>query len=145
MDERFMRMALEEAHRAFELDEVPVGAVVVLRGKVIARAHNLCEAAGDPTAHAELLAIREAARKEGGRLHGGTLYVTLEPCAMCTGAAINARLSRIVYGAFDAIAGCCGSVADITDDWFGHSIAVAGGLYEEECGALLSAFFEAKR
>lgn len=145
MDERFMRMALEEAQRAYELDEVPVGAVLVMRGKVIARAHNLCEAASDPMAHAEMLVLREAIRKEGGRLDGSTLYVTLEPCAMCAGAAINARVSRIVFGAFDARAGCCGSVADITDGWFMHTIEVAGGVLEEECAALLQAFFEDKR
>lgn len=145
MDERFMRMALEEAQRAYELDEVPVGAVVVLRGKVIARAHNLCEASNDPMAHAELLALREAARQEGGRLDGGTLYTTLEPCAMCAGAAINARIGRIVFGAFDPQAGCCASVADITDGWFNHSITVFGGLLEEECAALMRSFFEQKR
>lgn len=145
MDERFMRMALEEAQRAFELDEVPVGAVLVLRGKVIARAHNLCEAAADPTAHAEMLVLREAARLEGGRLAGSTLYVTLEPCAMCAGAAINARVSRIVFGAFDIRAGCCGSVADITDGWFNHTIEVAGGVLEQECAALLQDFFKDKR
>ena len=145
MDERFMRMALEEAQRAYELDEVPVGAVLVMRGKVIARAHNLCVAASDPTAHAEMLALREAAREEGGRLAGSTLYVTLEPCAMCAGAAINARVSRIVFGAFDSRAGCCGSVADITDGWFLHSIEAVGGVLEEECASLLQAFFEEKR
>ena len=145
MDERFMRIALEEAQRAYELDEVPVGAVLVMRGKVIARAHNLCVASSDPTAHAEMLALRAAAREEGGRLAGSTLYVTLEPCAMCAGAAINARVSRIVFGAFDSRAGCCGSVADITDGWFLHSIESVGGVLEEECAALLQAFFEEKR
>ncbi|MDL2218367.1 tRNA adenosine(34) deaminase TadA [Christensenellaceae bacterium OttesenSCG-928-M15] len=145
MDERFMRMAIEEAQRAFDLEEVPVGAVVVKQGKVIARAHNLCEAANDPMAHAELLALREAARQENGRLEGCTLYVTLEPCAMCAGAAILARVSRIVFGAFDEQAGCCGSVADITDHWFSHSIQVYGGLFEEECAVLLHTFFERKR
>ena len=145
MDERFMRIALEEAQRAYELDEVPVGAVLVMRGKVIARAHNLCVASSDPTAHAEMLALRAAAREEGGRLSGSTLYVTLEPCAMCAGAAINARVSRIVFGAFDSRAGCCGSVADITDGWFLHSIESVGGVLEEECAALLQAFFEEKR
>ena len=145
MDERFMRMALEEAFRAYELDEVPVGAVLVMRGKVIARAHNLCEAANDPMAHAETLVLKEAARLEGGRLFGSTLYVTLEPCAMCAGAAILSKVSRIVFGAFDEQAGCCGSVADITDGWFNHSIQIAGGLLEEECSALLHSFFERKR
>ena len=145
MDERFMRMALEEAQRAFELDEVPVGAVLVHSGKFIARGHNLCEAASDPTAHAELNVLKEGARKQGGRLVGSTLYVTLEPCAMCAGAAINARVSRIVFGAFDARAGCCGSVADITDGWFNHTIELTGGVLEQECAALLQTFFEKKR
>ncbi len=141
MDERFMRMALEEAQRAYELDEVPLGAVLVMRGKVIARAHNLCEAASDPTAHAEMLALREAARKEGGRLAGSTLYVTLEPCAMCAGAAVNARVSRIVFGAFDSRAGCCGSVADITDGWFLHTIEVAAACSKRMMRGAAAGFF----
>ncbi|MDL2234977.1 nucleoside deaminase [Christensenellaceae bacterium OttesenSCG-928-L17] len=144
MDEKYMRMALEEARRAYALDEVPVGAVFARDGKVIARAHNLCEAAGDPTAHAEMLALKDAARETGGYT-GGTLYVTLEPCAMCTGAAILSRVSRIVFGAFDPNAGCCGSVCDMADGWFNHSIEVIGGVMEEECAELLKEFFEARR
>ena len=120
--------------------------MLVMDGKVIARAHNLREASNDPTAHAEVLAIREAARKMNTwHLTGSTLYVTLEPCAMCAGAAINARVSRIVFGAFDSVAGCCGSVADITDGWFNHSIEVIGGLYEEECADMLNEYFRDKR
>lgn len=146
LDEKYMRMALEEARAALELDEVPVGAVLVLDGKVIGRGHNLREAANDPTAHAEVIALREAGRvMKDWRLTGSTLYVTLEPCAMCAGAAINARVSRIVFGAFDELAGCCGSVADITDNWFNHSIEVSGGLFAEECAALLDEYFSAKR
>lgn len=146
LDEKYMRIAIEEARAAQEMDEVPVGAVLVMEGKVIARGHNLREAANDPTAHAEMLVLREAARKcKSWRLTGSTLYVTLEPCAMCAGAAINARVSRIVFGAFDDLAGCCGSVADITDNWFNHSIEVSGGLYEEECGRLLDEYFSSKR
>lgn len=146
MDGKYMRMAIEEAQAALSLDEVPVGAVLVLDGKVIARAHNLREASNDPTAHAEVLAIREAARKlNTWHLTGSTLYVTLEPCAMCAGAAINARVSRIVFGAFDQVAGCCGSVADITDGWFNHSIEVIGGLYAEECADMLNDYFREKR
>jgi tRNA(adenine34) deaminase len=140
-----MRLALEEAGRAFELDEIPVGAVLVNGGKVIARAHNLCEAGGDATSHAEILCIREASRGLGARLDGCTLYCTLEPCAMCTGAAILSRVSRIVFGAFDIRAGCCGSVIDMADGWFNHSIEVIGGVMEEECAALLHAFFSSKR
>lgn len=146
LDEKYMRMALEEARAALELDEVPVGAVLVLDGKVIGRGHNLREAANDPTAHAEVLALREAGRVvKDWRLAGSTLYVTLEPCAMCAGAAVNARVSRIVFGAFDQMGGCCGSVADITDDWFNHSIEVSGGLFAEECAALLDEYFSTKR
>lgn len=146
MDEKYMRMAMEEAQEALAMDEVPVGAVLVIDGKVIARAHNLCEAGNDPTAHAEVLVIREAARKlKSWRLNGSTLYATLEPCAMCAGAAINARVSRIVFGAYDPLAGCCGSVADITDNWFNHSIEVIGGVYQTECGGMLDEYFQSKR
>ncbi len=145
MDLKYMQLALEEAFEAYRLDEVPVGAVLVQGGKVIARTHNLCEAANDPTAHAELLAIREGCRQCDGRLTGATLYVTLEPCAMCTGAAILSRVSRIVFGAFDERAGCCGSVVDITDGWFNHSIEVIGGVMEEECAGILTDFFHEKR
>lgn len=145
MDERFMQLALEEAREALALDEVPVGAVLVKQGKVIARAHNLCEAANDATMHAELICIRDASRELGSHLEGCTLYCTLEPCVMCAGAAILARLSRIVFGAFDLRAGCCGSVADVTDHWFNHSIEVIGGVMEQECVTLLQQFFEQKR
>ena len=145
MDEKYMRMALEEAQRAQALGEVPVGAVFVRGGKVIARTHNLCVAASDPTAHAEMLAIKEASRTNGGRANGGTLYVTLEPCAMCAGASVLARVSRIVFGAFDPAAGCCGSVCDMTDNWFNHSVEVVGGVLEEECSRMLKSFFEARR
>jgi tRNA(adenine34) deaminase len=146
MDEKYMQIALEEARAAAEMDEVPVGACVVKAGKVIARAHNMREASADPTAHAEIIAIREAASVlRDWRLTGATLYVTLEPCAMCTGAAINARLSRIVFGAFDNITGCCISVADMTDGWFDYSLEATGGVLEEECATLLSDYFAAKR
>lgn len=145
MDERYMRMALEEAERAYALGEVPVGAVLVQDGKVIARAHNLCEAAGDPTAHAEMLVLREAARTLGERLQGSTLYVTLEPCAMCTGAMLLCRVSRVVFGAFDAQAGCCGSVVDFADGWFNHSMEAIGGLLEEPAVELLQNFFADRR
>ena len=144
-DIKYMKMALEEAEEVYALDEVPVGAVLVRNGKVIARTHNLCEAAGDPTAHAELLAIREACRAGDGRLDGATLYVTLEPCAMCTGAAVLAKVSRIVFGAFDMRAGCCGSVIDLADGWFNHTIEVIGGVMEEECANILTHFFAHKR
>lgn len=145
MDERYMRMALEEAAEAFDLDEVPVGAVLVKNGKVIARAHNLCSAAHDATMHAEMLALKDGARNTDGDLTGSTLYVTLEPCAMCAGAAVLSRISRIVFGAFDEKAGCCGSVLDLTDGWFNHTIQVEGGVMEDECAMILVEFFHGKR
>ena len=107
--EQSMRLALEEATLAFEAGEVPVGAVLVQNGEVVARAHNLVETLHDATAHAELLCLREAMGKLGARLTDCTLYVTLEPCAMCAGACVNAKLGRLVFGAFDEVAGCCGS------------------------------------
>lgn len=140
-----MRLAIAEAEQAFREDEVPVGAVVVCDGEVIARAHNRSAALSDSTAHAELLAMQAAARLRGGRLTGCTLYVTMEPCAMCAGAAVNLKLSELVFGAFDARAGCAGSVADITDHWFLHSVHTWGGVLEAECAKLLSDFFQAKR
>jgi tRNA(adenine34) deaminase len=145
VDLKYMRMALEEAQHAFELDEVPVGAVLVQGGRVIARAHNLCESMDDATAHAEMIALHTGARLLRGQLQGSTLYVTLEPCAMCTGAALLSRVSRIVFGAYNAEAGCCGSVIDFTDGWFDHSIEVLGGLLDKECAAILTEFFENKR
>ena len=140
-----MALALAEAVLAAGEGEVPVGAVLVREGAVIARNHNRCEQAEDPTAHAELLCIREAAARLGGRLTGCTLYVTMEPCAMCAGAAVNARLTRLVFGAFDERAGCCGSVLALTEGCFLHSVETWGGVRERECAALLTAFFEAKR
>lgn len=141
----FMCLALAEAQQAAAEGEVPVGAVVVHCGRVIAAEHNRSEQRRDLTAHAELLAMQHAARQLGGRLAGCTLYVTLEPCAMCAGAAVNLRLSELVYGAYDENAGCCGSVADLTDHWFLHSIRTVGGILEAECAKLLSDFFSTKR
>ncbi len=143
--EFYMREALAEADAAFEADEVPVGAVLVRNGGIVARARNRCVELCDPTAHAELLALSEGARKLSGRLDGCTLYVTLEPCAMCAGAAVNAKLPRLVFGAFDARAGCCGSVLDLTDRCFPASCEVWGGVLEDGCAALLTRFFEGKR
>ena len=143
--EEGMRLALAEARRAFDEDEVPVGAVVVRGNAVIASAHNRSVAWADGTAHAELLAMQAAARQLGGRLTDCTLYVTLEPCAMCAGAAVNLRLGELVFGAFDARAGCCGSVFDLTDHCFLHSVKTWGGVLEREAAKLLSDFFDAKR
>ena len=143
--ERYMRLALEEARLAFDEGEVPVGAVLVRNGEVIARAHNRVEQTGDATAHAELLCLREAMERLGPRLTDCTLYVTLEPCSMCAGACVNAKLSRLVYGAFDEAAGCCGSKMDLTDHCFLHSVETWGGILEPDCKALLSNFFQALR
>ena len=142
MHETYMRLALEEARAAGAQGEVPVGCVIVREGKVIARGHNRRELLSDATAHAELEAIREASRALGTwRLTGCTLYVTLEPCPMCAGAMINARLDAVVYGAPNPKAGCCGSVLPLFHEKFNHHPAVCGGVLEEECAKVLGAFF----
>ena len=143
--ERYIRLALEEARLAFDEGEVPVGAVLVKHGEVVARAHNRVEQTGDAMAHAELLCLREAMERLGPRLTDCTLYVTLEPCAMCAGACVNAKLSQLVYGAFDEAAGCCGTKMDLTDHCFLHSVETWGGIMEPECKALLTDFFQALR
>jgi tRNA(adenine34) deaminase len=146
-DEYFMRIALREARRALEHDDVPIGAVAVRGGEVIGAAHNEREVRGDPTAHAELIALREAARAVGGwRVLETVLYVTLEPCAMCAGAIVLARVPRVVFGASDPKAGAAGSVLDVLGETrLNHRPEVAGGLLAGECGALLSEFFAARR
>ncbi len=146
-DERFMREALKEARRAADKGEVPVGAVVVHDGQIIGRGHNLRERLGDPTAHAEMLAIREAALEQGGwRLNGCTLYVTMEPCPMCAGAAILGRLQRLVYGAPDPKAGAAGSCLDILSlTCFNHQVAVLGGVCAEACAGIVQHFFRRLR
>ncbi|MEN6418363.1 MAG: tRNA adenosine(34) deaminase TadA [Clostridiaceae bacterium] len=143
--ERLMRIALEEAKLAASEGEVPVGAVLVKDGEVVARAHNKVEQTHDATAHAELLCLRQGMDLLGSRLAECTLFVTLEPSAMCTGACVNAKLSRLVYGAFDKAAGCCGSKMDLTDHCFLHSVETWGGVLEEECKELLSSFFKELR
>ncbi len=142
-----MREALEEAHHALAADEVPVGAVVVIDGVVVARAHNAPISLNDPTAHAEVLALREAGRKVGNyRLTGATLYATVEPCAMCSGAALHARVARLVFGAADPKAGAVGSLYRLHDDArLNHRMAVTGGVLGSECAALVTAFFERRR
>jgi tRNA(adenine34) deaminase len=146
-DDYFMRIALREAERALEHDDVPIGAVVVRSGEVLAAGHNERELRGDPTAHAEVLALREAARADGSwRILDAVLYVTLEPCAMCAGAAVLARIPRVVFGAWDPKAGACGSVLDVPGEArLNHRPEVSGGLLAEESGALLTAFFAARR
>jgi tRNA(adenine34) deaminase len=146
-DELFMRLALREAVLALEHDDVPVGAVVVHGGDVIGAGHNERELRQDPTAHAELLALREAARHLGSwRILESVLYVTLEPCAMCAGAIVLARVARVVYGADDPKAGAAGSVLDVLDEpRFNHRPAVARGLLRDDCAALLLDFFSTRR
>ena len=143
--ERYMRIALEEAQLAFDAGEVPVGAALVKDGEVIARAHNRVERDHDASQHAEMICLREAMAKLGARLVDCTLYVTLEPCAMCAGACVNAKLGRLVFGAFDEVAGCSGSKMDLTDKCFLHSVETWGGILEQECKALISGFFQALR
>jgi tRNA(adenine34) deaminase len=146
-DDYFMRLALREAQRALEHDDVPIGAVVVHDGEVIATGRNERELRQDPTAHAELLALREAAAALGSwRVLESVLYVTLEPCAMCAGAIVLARVPRIVFGASDPKAGAAGSVLDVlAQPRLNHRPEVAGGLLAAECGALLSSFFARRR
>lgn len=142
-----MREALSEARRAGALEEVPVGAVVVLEDRVIGRGCNRREVDQDPLAHAEVLAIRQAAAHIGSwRLTGATLYVTLEPCAMCSGALVLSRIARLVYGARDPKAGFCGSLGNLVEDpRLNHRLEVEGGVLEEESAALLRTFFKALR
>lgn len=146
-DIKFMREALALAKKAAELGEVPVGAVVVnSEGIVIADAYNLRENKKSVIAHAEIIAIEQACRKLGDwRLSGCTLYVTLEPCPMCAGAIVNSRISRVVFGAYDMQAGCCGSVINFNAYPFNHAFEIEGGVLEEECSAILADFFKNKR
>ena len=146
-DEYFMRLAIREAQAALDHDDVPIGAVVVRDGEVIGAGHNERELRQDPTAHAELLALREASRALGSwRVLEAVLYVTLEPCTMCAGAIVLARVPRVVYGATDPKAGAAGSVLDIlAQPRLNHRPAVAGGLLAEECGAMLTDFFGSRR
>jgi tRNA(adenine34) deaminase len=146
-DEYYMRLALREAERALEHDDVPIGCVIIREAEVIASARNERELRGDPTAHAELLAIREAAAHIGGwRLLDTVLYVTLEPCAMCAGAIVLARVPRVVYGAADPKAGAAGSVLDVlAEPQLNHRPDVAGGLLADEGADLLRKFFGLRR
>jgi tRNA(adenine34) deaminase len=146
-DEYFMRLALREATRALDHDDIPVGAVVVHGGEVIATGHNERELRGDPTAHAEMVALREAARVLGSwRVLDSVLYVTLEPCAMCAGAIVLARVPRVVIGTTDPKAGAAGSVLDVLDDpRLNHRPQVNSGLLAGECAGLLRAFFTSRR
>ena len=145
-DEHFMRLAMQEAEKAAAAGDVPVGAVIVKNGEIIARGHNTREQRGDVLGHAELEAIRSACAVLGDwRLTGCTLYVTLEPCPMCTGACIAARLDRIVFGAFDKKAGCCGSVTDLTALHLDSEPDIFAGVLDGECAAQLDNFFKRRR
>ena len=145
-DEALMRAALKEAEKAAALGETPVGAVIARRGEIVAAAHNTRETQKNATHHAELLAIDAACRALGGwRLWQCELFVTLEPCPMCAGAIVNSRIRRVVYGAKDERAGCCGSVVDLFSLPFNHRPAVEGGLLADESAALLRTFFRQLR
>ena len=146
-DEKFMRAAIKEALKTAGTDDVPVGAVIVRDGKIIARGRNVKEARRDATAHAEMLALLRAQKKlNDWRLLDCTLYVTLEPCAMCAGAVINCRLDRLVFGAYDKRFGCCGTLCNLpADPRFNHRAAVEGGVLEQDCAELLRKFFKDKR
>lgn len=146
-DLEYMQLALEKARLAPALGEVPIGAVLVLDGQVLAQVHNFREVWQDPTAHAEVVAIREAATRLGTwRLTGTTLYVTVEPCSMCAGAIIQSRIARLVFGAKDPKAGACGSVFNLPDERrLNHRVQVLGGLLERESQELLRTFFRSLR
>ncbi len=146
-DDVFMQQALGLAREAFELDEVPVGAVIVHRGRVIAAAHNRCEQLRDATAHAEMMAITQAAESIGDwRLEDCVLYVTLEPCIMCAGAILQSRIPRVVYGAMDPKGGAVGSLFNLLDDSrLNHRCEVITGIQADVCGSILTEFFQRKR
>ena len=143
-DAYWMRHALAEARAALGEDEVPVGAIVVKDNEIVAKAHNLSRQKNDPTQHAEIIALRQA-QQALGSLKDCTLFVTMEPCAMCAGAMVLLKLPRLVFGAFDPSCGCTGSRVDLTDHWFYHSVETWGGVLEQDCASLLTEFFQTKR
>ncbi|WMM24632.1 tRNA adenosine(34) deaminase TadA [Tissierella sp. MB52-C2] len=147
MDIFYMKEALEEAKRAYSAYEVPVGAVVVYKGEIIGRGYNQRETISDPTAHAEILSIKEASQwLHAWRLLDCTMYVTLEPCAMCAGAIVNSRIGRLVIGARDPKRGCCGTIEDLTNHpKFNHRVEVEFGVLEDECSSIISEFFRELR
>ena len=146
-DADYMQAALEQAQLAADAGEAPVGAVLVVSGEVIARGHNRSVADHDPSGHAEIVALREGGEQQGNhRLAGATLYVTLEPCAMCVGAIVQARIARVVFGAYDEKAGALGSAVDLSDSpAFNHRFEIQGGLMAEDSSAILQDFFAARR
>ena len=147
IDEIYMSEALKEASKAFEKDEVPVGAAIVHQGRIIARAHNQIVMLKDPTAHAEMIAITQAAAHlKSERLLDCSVYVTIEPCSMCAGALVLARVKRIIYGAKDPKTGACGSITNIANNKkLNHRIKITSGVLEEDCSSLLSEFFKNQR
>ena len=147
LDERYMRMAIDAAQVAEENGDVPIGAVIVYQNQVIGRAYNQREQLKDPTAHAEIVALTQAASFVGSwRLHGCTIYVTLEPCPMCAGALVLGRLDRLVYGCPDPKTGACGSLYDIVrDERLNHRLEVTPGVLADDCAALLQTFFQQRR
>ena len=146
-DERFMREAIRQARKAYALDEVPIGCVIVYEGKIVARGYNRRNTDKNTLAHAELIAIRRASRKLGDwRLEGCTMYITLEPCQMCAGAIVQARVSRVVVGSMNPKAGCAGSVLNLLQmAQFNHQVELTTGVLEEECSKMLSGFFRELR
>ena len=146
-DEKWMQIAIREANLAKNKGEVPVGAIIIQNNRIIAKAHNSPISKNDPTAHAEVLVIRNASKKlQNYRLPGTTLYVTLEPCAMCLGAVIHARINRIVFGTSDPKSGVCSSTANLTSEaFFNHKIIVNGGILEQDCKKILQSFFKLRR
>ncbi|WP_066496338.1 tRNA adenosine(34) deaminase TadA [Abyssisolibacter fermentans] len=147
MDEYYMKLAIEEAYKAYEIKEVPIGAVIVKNNEVISEGYNLRETSKDATTHAEMIAIREACEKLGGwRLSGCCMYVTIEPCPMCAGAIVNSRIDRLVIGALDPKAGACGSVMNIVENpKLNHRVEVVKGILENECSKIMKDFFSELR
>jgi len=147
LDEKWMKIAIDEALLAMDENEIPVGSILVKNDKIIAQAHNQSILNNDPTAHAEIQLLRKAGKQqENYRLGGTTLYVTLEPCSMCFGAMIHARIERIVFGALDPKTGVCGSCIDLNkENFYNHKISITGGVLDKECSELLKLFFKSKR
>ena len=146
-DEQFMKLALQEAQKSQEMNEVPVGAIIIMNGEVISKSHNKSISQNDPTSHAEINALRNAASKvRNYRLTGATLYVTLEPCAMCYGAIVHARITRLVFGAYDPKTGVCVSSIKLHEQaCFNHSPEIIGGVLEKDCSLILKDFFKERR
>ncbi|HLR35830.1 MAG TPA: tRNA adenosine(34) deaminase TadA [Tissierellales bacterium] len=147
MNEKYMRLALLEAYKASKIFEVPVGAIIVQNGRVVGSGYNKRETLKDPTAHAEIIAIRNASQNlKGWRLLNSTMYVTIEPCAMCAGAILNSRIERLVIGARDYKMGCCGTVINLLNNPnFNHQVEIEWGILEEECSQIMKDFFKELR